>query len=107
MILLITSYNNLNVCSNSLKTSLLRWKPDYDSAADEYSQAGMWNFLEHLFKACFVPAQCYRIARDAANSKDCHLKASECYKKNNAFFHAAKALENAVLVCKDTATPQE
>ncbi|CAH0703131.1 unnamed protein product [Spodoptera exigua] len=74
-----------------LKTSLLRWKPDYDSAADEYSQA----------------AQCYRIARDAANSKDCHLKASECYKKNNAFFHAAKALENAVLVCKDTATPQE
>ncbi|XP_022832384.1 gamma-soluble NSF attachment protein-like [Spodoptera litura] len=74
-----------------LKTTLLRWKPDYDSAADEYSQA----------------AQCYRIARDAANSKDCHLKASECYKKNNAFFHAAKALENAILVCKDTATPQE
>ncbi|XP_075990689.1 gamma-soluble NSF attachment protein-like [Anticarsia gemmatalis] len=74
-----------------LKTSLLRWKPDFDSAADEYSQA----------------AQCYRIARDLVNSKDCHLKASEYYKKNRSFFHAAKALENALIVCKETASPDE
>ncbi|CAG9782071.1 unnamed protein product [Diatraea saccharalis] len=75
----------------ALKTSLLRWKPDYDSAADEYSQA----------------AQCYRIARDLNKSKECHLKASEYYKKNRSFFHAAKALENAIIVSKETATPDE
>ncbi|XP_059055320.1 gamma-soluble NSF attachment protein-like [Achroia grisella] len=74
-----------------LKTSLLKWKPDYDSAADEYSQA----------------AQCYRIARDLNKSKECHLKASEFYKKNRSFFHAAKALENAIIVCKETASPDD
>ncbi|XP_053624073.1 gamma-soluble NSF attachment protein-like isoform X2 [Plodia interpunctella] len=74
-----------------LKTSLLKWKPDFDSAADEYSQA----------------AQCYRIARDLNMSKECHLKASEYYKKNRAFFHAAKALENAIIVCKETASSEE
>ncbi|XP_026760838.1 gamma-soluble NSF attachment protein-like [Galleria mellonella] len=74
-----------------LKTSLLRWKPDYDSAADEYSQA----------------AQCYRIARDLNKSKECHLKASEYYKKNRSFFHAGKALENAIIVSKETATPDD
>ncbi|CAB3226365.1 unnamed protein product [Arctia plantaginis] len=74
-----------------LKTSLLRWKPDFDSAADEYSQA----------------AQCYRIARELENSKNCHLKASEYYKKNRAFFHAAKSLENALIVCKEKASPEE
>ncbi|KAI8431233.1 hypothetical protein MSG28_001270 [Choristoneura fumiferana] len=74
-----------------LKTSFLRWKPDYDSAADEYSQA----------------AQCYRIARDLKNSKECHLKASEMYNKHKAFFHAGKALENAILVSKETASPEE
>jgi hypothetical protein len=25
---------------SSLKTSLLKWKPDYDSAGDEYNKAG-------------------------------------------------------------------
>ncbi|XP_063633123.1 gamma-soluble NSF attachment protein-like [Cydia splendana] len=74
-----------------LKTSFLRWKPDYDSAADEYNQA----------------AQCYRIARDLQNSKECHLKASENYNKHKAFFHAARALENAILVSKETSSPEE
>lgn len=57
---------------------------------------------EHIFLA-----QCYRIARDLVNSKDCHLKAAEYYQKNRAFFHAAKALENALIVCKETASPDE
>jgi hypothetical protein len=26
---------------DSLKTSLLKWRPDYDIAADEYAKAGM------------------------------------------------------------------
>ncbi|XP_041986791.1 gamma-soluble NSF attachment protein-like [Aricia agestis] len=74
-----------------LKTSLMKWKPDYDSAADEYSQA----------------AQCYRIARDPQHSKECYLKASELYKKNHAFFHAAKAIENAIIICKELLGPEE
>ncbi|CAH2035597.1 unnamed protein product, partial [Iphiclides podalirius] len=74
-----------------LKTSFLRWKPDYDSAADEYNQA----------------AQCYRIARDLKSSKECYIKASEMYKKNHSFFHAGKALENAIIVSKEISTPDE
>ena len=35
----------------SLKTSLLKWRPDYDSAADEYNKAGK---LIKLFKTFFV-----------------------------------------------------
>ncbi|KAJ0183960.1 hypothetical protein K1T71_000383 [Dendrolimus kikuchii] len=74
-----------------LKVSIFRWKPDYDSAADEYSQA----------------AQCFRIARDMKSARDCHVKASEYYKKNRALFHAAKALENAIIVSKDFANPDD
>ncbi|XP_032527249.2 gamma-soluble NSF attachment protein isoform X1 [Danaus plexippus] len=74
-----------------LKTSLLKWKPDYDSAADEYNQA----------------AQCYRIARDVNKSKECYMKASDLYTKNHSFFHAGKAIENAVIVSKEVASPEE
>ncbi|XP_046977147.1 gamma-soluble NSF attachment protein [Vanessa cardui] len=74
-----------------LKTSLLKWKPDFDSAADEYSQA----------------AQCFRIARDLKSSKECYLKASELYKKNRSFFHAGKAIENAIIVSKELTPPEE
>ncbi|CAF4743943.1 unnamed protein product [Pieris macdunnoughi] len=74
-----------------LKTGLLKWKPDYDSAADEFSQA----------------AQCYRISRDVKNSKDCHMKSAELYEKNRSFFHAAKAIENAVIVSKELSSPEE
>ncbi|XP_038216567.1 gamma-soluble NSF attachment protein [Zerene cesonia] len=74
-----------------LKTGLLKWKPDFDSAADEYSQA----------------AQCYRISREMKKSMECHMKASELYEKNRAFFHAAKAIENAIIVSKELTTPEE
>ncbi|CAK1553961.1 unnamed protein product [Leptosia nina] len=74
-----------------LKTGLLKWKPDFDSAADEYSQA----------------AQCYRIAQDMKNSKACHMKAAEMYEKNRAFFHAAKSIENAIIVSKELLAPEE
>ncbi|XP_045541820.1 gamma-soluble NSF attachment protein [Papilio machaon] len=85
------AHEHCKAAEKFLKTSLLRWKPDYDSAADEYSQA----------------AQCYRIARDLKSSKDCYIKASEMYKKNHSFFHAGKALENAIIVSKEISTPDE
>lgn len=52
-------------------------------------------------------AQCYRIARDLKSSKDMHVKASEFYHKNMSFFHAAKSLENAIIVSKETSLPEE
>lgn len=82
---------HIKAAEKFLKTSFLKWKPDYDSAADEYSQA----------------AQCFRIARSLSNCKESHLKASECYMKNKSFFHAAKALENAIIASKDVTTSEE
>ena len=69
----------------SLKTSFLKWRPDYDSAADEYNRA----------------ATCFRNARSFEQCKDCLMKAADCYKQNRSFFHAAKCLDQAMLVCRD------
>ncbi|KAL7052161.1 hypothetical protein ACKWTF_004797 [Chironomus riparius] len=68
-----------------LKTSLLKWRPDYDSAADEYNKAAM----------------AYRNAKQLSECKDCLLKCAECNKQNRQLFHSAKALDQAMLVCKD------
>ncbi|KFM79031.1 Gamma-soluble NSF attachment protein, partial [Stegodyphus mimosarum] len=57
-----------------LKTSFLKWKPDYDSAASEYSRA----------------ATCFKTARVLGQCKDSLLKAADCYAKNHSFFSAAK-----------------
>lgn len=47
-------------------------------------------------------ATAYRIAKSFDQSKDCFLKACDCHKQNKAWFHAAKALEQVILVCKET-----
>lgn len=69
----------------SLKTSLLKWRPDYENAADEYNKA----------------ATCFRNAKSYEQCKDCLLKAVECHKQNRALFYAAKALDQCVLVSKE------
>ncbi|CAH2007336.1 unnamed protein product [Acanthoscelides obtectus] len=69
----------------SLKTSLLKWRPDYENAADEYNKA----------------ATCFRNAKSYEQCKDCLLKAVECFKYNKTLFYAAKALDQAVLVSKE------
>ncbi|KAG8178317.1 hypothetical protein JTE90_026287 [Oedothorax gibbosus] len=68
-----------------LKTSFMKWKPDYDSAALEYSKA----------------ATCFKTAKVLGQCKDCLLKAADCYSKNNSFFSAAKNYEQAAFVYKD------
>lgn len=70
----------------SLKTTLLKWKPDYDVAADEYSKA----------------ATCFRIAKSFDKSKECFMKAIECHKNNSSWFHAAKCYEQIIIILKDT-----
>lgn len=47
------------------------------------------------------PAMCFRNAKSLSECKDCLLKSSDCHRQNRSLFHAAKALDQAVLVCKD------
>ncbi|EDW61108.1 gamma-soluble NSF attachment protein [Drosophila virilis] len=75
----------VQTAEKSLKTSLLKWVPDYDSAADEYAKA----------------ATAYKIAKSFDKSKECLLKAIDCYKNNKSWFHAAKSYEQIILLCKD------
>ncbi|PBC26264.1 gamma-soluble NSF attachment protein [Apis cerana] len=78
---------NLHIrqAEKSLKTSLLKWRPDFEVAADEYTSA----------------ATCFRIAKSYQQCKDCLMKASDCYKENRSWFHAAKSIEQATLICKE------
>lgn len=68
-----------------LKTSLLKWKPDYDSAADDYSKA----------------ATCFKGAKSFHQCKEYLLKAANCYNSNKSSYHAAKHLEQAIMMCKE------
>ena len=58
----------------SLKTSLFKRKPDLDSAATSYSQAGL----------------CYKVIKDYANAIDCCQKAGDYFKQNDSFYNAGK-----------------
>lgn len=75
----------IKVAEKSLKTTLLKWRPDYDVAADEYTKAAI----------------CFRLGKYYEQCKDCHLKAADCHKQNRSLFHAARSLEQAILVCKE------
>lgn len=76
---------HIRQAEKSLKTSLLKWRPDFEVAADEYTHA----------------ATCFRIAKSYQQCKDCLMKAAECYKQNRSSFHAAKSIEQAVLISKE------
>ncbi|XP_077302131.1 gamma-soluble NSF attachment protein-like [Arctopsyche grandis] len=82
---------HLRLAKRSLKTSLIKWRPDYDSAADEFSKA----------------ATCFRVGRSIEKAKDCLIRASNCYKENKSLFHAAKSLDQTVILCKDSGNPRE
>ncbi|KAL3270745.1 hypothetical protein HHI36_021270 [Cryptolaemus montrouzieri] len=76
---------HIKIAEKSLKTSLMKWRPDYENAADEYNKA----------------ATCFRNAKSFEQCKDALLKAAECHKQNRGIFYAAKALDQAILVCKE------
>lgn len=69
----------------SLKTSFLKWRPDYEVAAEEYAKA----------------ATCFKNTKSYEQCKECLMKAADCHRQNRALFHAAKSLEQALLICKD------
>ncbi|XP_043257128.1 gamma-soluble NSF attachment protein-like [Colletes gigas] len=76
---------HIRQAEKSSKTTLLKWRPDFEVAAEEYTSA----------------ATCFRIAKSYQQCKNCLMKASDCYKENKAWFHAAKSIEQAVIICKE------
>lgn len=76
---------NLAEAEKCLKTSLMKWKADYDSAAQYFSKA----------------ATCFKNAKSYEQAKQCHMKAADCHQQCGAIFHAGKSLEQAALVCRD------
>lgn len=69
----------------SLKTSLFKRKPDYDSAASAYNLA----------------ATCYKISKDLENSIECYRKSAEAYHSNNSLYHAAKQYEQIAFLANE------
>lgn len=68
-----------------LKTSFMKWKPDYDSAASEYAKA----------------AVAFKNAKQLEQAKDAYLQEAEAHANNRSLFHAAKAFEQAGMMLKD------
>lgn len=70
-----------------METSFLKLKfsPDWDSAADELNKA----------------ATCFKVAKNWESCRKAHMRASEAYANSGGLFHAAKQLDQAVLICKE------
>ena len=68
-----------------LKTSFMKWTPDYDPAADEFSRA----------------ATCFKVGKEHEKTLDALSRACECYKEVKSLYQAAKMLEQSVIICRD------
>jgi len=68
-----------------LKTSFMKWTPDYDPAADEFSRA----------------ATCFKVGKEHDRTLDALTRACECYKEVKSLYQAAKMLEQSVIICRD------
>ena len=77
---------HLRKAEKYLKTSFMKWTPDYDPAADEFSRA----------------ATCFKVGKEHDKTLDALNRACECYKEVKSLYQAAKMLEQAVLVCRDS-----
>lgn len=44
---------------------------------------------------------CFRNAKSFSECRACLIKCADCNRQNRSLFHAAKAYDQAVLVCKD------
>lgn len=63
----------------------LKFSPDWDSAADEYSKA----------------ATCFKIAKSWDECLNAHENACTGYKNSGSIYHAAKQLDMSTLICRD------
>uniref|UniRef100_A0A3B3RYJ6 Gamma-soluble NSF attachment protein n=1 Tax=Paramormyrops kingsleyae TaxID=1676925 RepID=A0A3B3RYJ6_9TELE len=73
------AHDHLSQAEKHLKTSFMKWKPDYDSAASEYAKA----------------AVAFKNAKQLEQAKDAYLKEAEAHSNNKA------ALEQAGMILKD------
>lgn len=48
-----------------------------------------------------LSATAFRNAKAFEQCKDCLMKAADCHKQSRSLFYAAKALDQAILVCKE------
>lgn len=48
-----------------------------------------------------ILATCFRIAKAYEQCKYCLLKSVDCHKQARSLFHAAKALDQAILICRE------
>uniref|UniRef100_UPI00358E5FE2 gamma-soluble NSF attachment protein-like isoform X2 n=1 Tax=Myxine glutinosa TaxID=7769 RepID=UPI00358E5FE2 len=76
---------HLEKAEKYLKTGLLKWKPDYDSAAPEFNKA----------------AVAFKNARQLDQAKEAYLQEAEAHRHTRALFHAAKAYEQAGMMLKE------
>ncbi|UXI19407.1 hypothetical protein NH340_JMT05350 [Sarcoptes scabiei] len=83
------TFNEANDCyaraEKALKTGLMKWKPDYDVAANEYSKA----------------ANIFKILRMPEKAIEANLKAFDCYLQTKTYFSAAKCYEQAGALAKE------
>uniref|UniRef100_A0A669C0R5 Gamma-soluble NSF attachment protein n=1 Tax=Oreochromis niloticus TaxID=8128 RepID=A0A669C0R5_ORENI len=79
------AHEHIAKAEKCLKTSLTKWKPDFDSAASEYAKA----------------AVCFKNAKQYEQAKDAYLKEAEYHTENKTLFHAAKAIEQAGMMMKE------
>uniref|UniRef100_A0A668AFA5 Gamma-soluble NSF attachment protein n=1 Tax=Myripristis murdjan TaxID=586833 RepID=A0A668AFA5_9TELE len=63
------AHEHITKAEKCLKTSLTKWKPDYDSAASEYAKA----------------AVCFKNAKQFDQAKDAYLKEAEYHTENKAY----------------------
>uniref|UniRef100_A0A8C0XZL5 Gamma-soluble NSF attachment protein n=1 Tax=Cyprinus carpio carpio TaxID=630221 RepID=A0A8C0XZL5_CYPCA len=78
------AHEHIAKAEKCLKTSMSKWKPDYDGAASEMAKA----------------AVAFKNAKQFEQAKDAYLKEAEYHTENKALFHAAKAYEQAGMMLK-------
>lgn len=54
-----------------------------------------------LFGSIFSAATCFRNAKSFEQCRECLMKAADCHKQNRSLFYAAKAIDQAILICKE------
>ncbi|GAA6098241.1 N-ethylmaleimide-sensitive factor attachment protein, gamma b [Tachysurus ichikawai] len=79
------AHEHIAKAEKCLKTSMTKWKPDYDGAASEMAKA----------------AVAFKNAKQFDQAKEAYLKEAEYHTENKALFHAAKSIEQAGMMLKD------
>lgn len=78
-------HNRVREAQKCLKTGLLKWKPDYEGAAYEYSKAAL----------AFKNAKAY------SEAVDCYMKQAGIERNHGSSYQAARAIEAAGMIHKE------